>query len=171
MEINITHADKNDAPIIAELGKQTFMETFSDTNSAEDMEKYLSENFNIPHIESEISTKDSSFFIAYCDGAPAAYMKLNVRDAQTEKQSSDSLEIQRIYVLKAYKGKHIGSALMRRAEEEAQTQGLGRLWLGVWEHNEDAKKFYAHLGFSQFSAHTFVLGTDAQTDFLLQKYL
>ncbi len=169
MEIKIKRAEKNDAQTIADLGKQTFFETFADTNSAEDMEKYLSENFNIPQVESEISAKNSVFFIAFCGDFPAAYAKLNVHDAQTERQGEDSLEIQRLYVLKAHKGKHLGSALIQEAEEEARKQGLSRLWLGVWEHNENAKKFYAHLGFSKFGAHTFVLGTDAQTDFLLQK--
>ena len=170
-QIEVRRATAADAKIVAELGQRTFEETFSDTNTAEDMEKYLRENFSEEQIKSEMENANSIFFVASIAGKAAAYMKLNTKNAQTEPRGDNALEIQRLYVLAAFKGKHIGRALMTVAEEEARWQGLSELWLGVWEHNTAAKAFYSKLGYSRFGEHTFTLGTDRQTDFLLKKQI
>lgn len=170
-EIKIRRATLSDVPLIAELSKKTFAQTFSKYNTQEDMEKFFAENYSVEKLSDEMKNKDSSFFIAYSDDNAAAYMKINVHDAQTEEQGDDCLEVQRLYVLEAFKGQKIGGALMKIAEDEARAQKLSSLWLGVWEHNEKAKEFYAHCGFERFSEHVFVLGNDRQTDFLLRKSL
>lgn len=43
-----------------------------------------------------------------------------------------------------------------------------RLWLGVWERNERAIKFYEKKGFNSFADHIFTLGNDAQRDVLME---
>ena len=48
---------------------------------------------------------------------------------------------------------------------------IQRIWLGVWEKNFPAQKFYTDKGFRKFSEHAFVLGDDVQTDFLMKKEL
>ena len=58
---------------------------------------------------------------------------------------------------------------MQIAENFASEKKLSTIWLGVWEHNEPAKKFYKSKGYEKFSHHTFVIGDDMQTDFLLKK--
>ena len=169
--IDIVRACEKDVATLCSLGSETFSETFAGENSEEDMRKYNEEHFSEKAVLEEISAENSVFFIAYAGKVPAAYMKVNFLSAQTEEQGSDSLEIQRIYVLSAFKGRRIGSALLRTAEEFAVELGLKKIWLGVWERNEKAKAFYAHHGFERFGEHVFVLGDDRQTDFLLRKFL
>ena len=41
------------------------------------------------------------------------------------------------------------------------------MWLGVWERNFRAQKFYRKYGFVDIGAHTFTLGRDHQTDLLM----
>jgi ribosomal protein S18 acetylase RimI-like enzyme len=43
------------------------------------------------------------------------------------------------------------------------------VWLGVWENNERAIAFYKRWGFERFNEHIFMLGNDAQTDWLMKK--
>ncbi|HSU51405.1 MAG TPA: GNAT family N-acetyltransferase, partial [Segetibacter sp.] len=43
------------------------------------------------------------------------------------------------------------------------------IFLGVWEHNKKAISFYEKLGFKKFGEHLFMLGKDAQTDWLMKK--
>ncbi len=45
------------------------------------------------------------------------------------------------------------------------------MWLGVWEYNPRAQRFYERNGFRQVGKHTFQLGSDPQTDLLMQKEL
>lgn len=98
-------------------------------------------------------------------------MKMNFGAAQTERVSENAAEVQRLYVAAACKGRGIGTRLLSLAESCAKEAGASVLWLGVWENNFAARKFYEKLGFSRVGAHTFVLGGDAQTDFIMQKNL
>lgn len=68
-------------------------------------------------------------------------------------------------------GKLIGTVLMNLAEKKARELGVSFIWLGVWEKNFPAQKFYTDKGFRRFSEHAFVLGDDIQTDFLMKKEL
>lgn len=48
---------------------------------------------------------------------------------------------------------------------------LGRrtTWLGVWERNDRAIRFYARHGYERCGEHVFQLGDDAQTDYIMQR--
>ena len=97
--ILIKKVGEEDLSIIKEISINTFIETFSKDNTPEDTEKYIQMNFTDEKMLSEIRTLGSQFYIAFLDNKPVAYLKLNIGEAQTEKQGNDSIEIQRIYVL------------------------------------------------------------------------
>ena len=158
----------SDARLLAELGAQTFWETFSHCNAESDMRDYLDSAFTTEHLTQELDTQNSTFYIAEIDGSPAAYMKINTADAQTEKNREGWVEIQRLYVLAKYKGMHIGSALMTHALEYAAAINAEGVWLGVWEFNENAKAFYTKFGFTYNGSHEFMLGQDRQCDLIME---
>lgn len=162
-ECNLKHIEQ-----IKYICEKTFCETFMDDNSQEDMENYLKENFSYEQLENEVSNQDSKFFIVRHHEEVVAYMKINFDKAQTEEGHSNTLEVQRIYVLKEYKGKRIGKLLMQKAIKIAKDNGLNYIWLGVWEHNLSAIKFYEKQGFKKFSTHIFKLGDDEQIDYLMK---
>ncbi|MBC2396257.1 GNAT family N-acetyltransferase [Clostridium tetanomorphum] len=119
-----------------------------------------------------VSIKGSSrFYIVENNEKVLAYMKLNFDKAQTETGHDNTLEIQRIYVLQEYKSKHIGKMLMQKAIEIGKNSNLNYIWLGVWEHNINAIKFYEKQGFEKFDTHIFKLGEDEQTDNLMKLIL
>ena len=95
-------------------------------------------------------------------------MKINFNKAQTEKNHDNTLEIQRIYVLQKYKGKKIGKMLIEEAKKIAMENSLRYIWLGVWEKNYSAIKFYEKQGFKNFDTHIFKLGNDEQIDNLMK---
>ena len=169
--VTIKQVTEADLSIIKDISIKTFCETFEKDNTPEDTQKYIETNFTDEKMLSEIKTEGSKFFLAYLDDKVVAYLKINTGEAQTEKQGNNSMEIQRIYVLSEFKGKRIGSLLMKKAEEEANKMNIKRLWLGVWEHNEQALNFYNKKGYKRFSEHVFMFGNDPQTDYLLEKLL
>lgn len=151
--------------------RETFTDTFASEQSAEDLNAFLDKNYNQPVLKRELANQDSETFFYKVDGQPAAYLKVNWNAAQTEKQFENALEIQRIYVRQQFQKLHIGGILMRHALEIAQQQNRDQIWLGVYEHNLNAQGFYQHYGFKRVGQHTFMVGTDRQTDFLLAKKL
>jgi hypothetical protein len=89
------------------LYKQTFIETFAEVNTPENMENYIRENFNSQQIALEVNNPESAFYLAILDDETIAYLKLNFGNAQTEIRSDEAMEIHRIYVLKEFHGKKI----------------------------------------------------------------
>ena len=60
---------------------------------------------------------------------------------------------------------------MKKALSIAKDLDKSQVWLGVWEQNINAQGFYQHYGFRQVSQHTFSVGNDDQTDYILVKDL
>lgn len=163
--------DLSQLEILQQLARATFKETFASGNTEEDMKKHLDTAYSEDKLRPQLESSDSVTYIAYCDGVPTGYVQLNKGKMQTEKGYDGSLEIQRIYVLSSAKGQGIGSRFTKIAEEKAREWNLSYIWLGVWEYNAPAIKFYKSKGFKPFSAHTFIVGNDKQTDILMKKYL
>jgi len=68
-------------------------------------------------------------------------------------------------------GKGLGKQLLFLTLAQAIDLGHKSMWLGVWEENEAAIRFYQKWGFEQKSAHNFMLGSDLQNDWLMTRSL
>lgn len=150
------------------IGLTTFQETFQHSNTASDFQEYVDKSFSEHQILSELKNPNSTFFFAVIQDEIVGYLKLNVRDAQTEQIGPDAIEIERIYVLQEYQGQRIGVALMEKALSEGRRLNMKYIWLGVWEYNTKAIEFYKRKGFIAFDTHIFILGSDHQTDILMR---
>lgn len=150
---------------------QTFSETFSSCNSEENMSSYLGSAFSAEKLSKELSDPGSAFYFAESQGREMAYLKVNIGGAQTEMNEQNALEIERLYVLKEHIGKGIGQLLCDKALDLALEGRKDYVWLGVWEHNERALRFYRRNGFVIFDQHSFILGDDHQTDLMMKRDL
>lgn len=156
---------------LQEIGRQTFAETFSDSNSEENMKKYLAEGFSSEKLTVELNDPNSTFYFAKINNEVIGYLKLNSGTSQTELKDNKALEIERIYVLSAFQGKKIGQLLYEKAIEIATQKGVEYVWLGVWEQNSKALHFYKKNGFVEFDKHLFKLGDEVQTDIMMKLIL
>ncbi len=150
------------------IGRQTFAETFAESNSAEDMAKYLEEAYAHEKLSSELNDPNSEFYLATLKHEVIGYLKLNFGDAQTELKDNNAVEIERIYIAKAFHGQKFGQLLYDKAIEVAKEKKVDYIWLGVWEENHRAIQFYTKNGFVAFDKHVFLLGNDAQTDIMMK---
>lgn len=168
MEIQIRPIEQHEYKELADLGRSTFMQSFGNQNDLADMETYLSASFDPLQMASELKNPDSMFYFAEENQRIVGYMKVNLKGAQTES-FPNSLEIERIYVQASHQGQNIGQILMNKATDIAISNHLAVIWLGVWDQNKDAIRFYKRNGFEIFDTHEFMLGTDQQTDVLMRK--
>ena len=60
---------------------------------------------------------------------------------------------------------------MQCAIAEAAGRGKDAVWLGVWDRNERAIRFYESWGFHRSGTQPFLLGTDLQTDLVMVRRL
>lgn len=167
-KLKIRKATSADTEMLLAIGKQTFFEKFTENNSEENMLKYALEAYTFEKIASEVNNPNSQFYLATLNSQTVGYLKINFGIAQTELQDSQALELERIYVLKEFQGKKIGQQLFDKTLEIAKQAKLNYVWLGVWEENSTAIKFYEKNRLKAFSKHVFMLGNDAQTDIMMK---
>lgn len=166
--IEIRKATLSDLETIQKISIQTFKETFAAVNTPENIANYIKESFNSEQLTTELNNANSQFYVAYSNAEVVGYLKINFDDAQTETINGNALEVQRIYVVQTFHGKNIGQLLLDEVKKIAQRTGVDYIWLGVWEENHRALRFYTKNGFVVFDKHVFTLGNDQQTDLLMQ---
>ena len=166
--IEIKPAGRPEADLIADIARKTFMETYGEMNTPENMEVYLNSQFSDEKLLEELQHPRTRFFLAYLNGIPAAFTK--VRDDRKAKKLEEikAIEIQRIYVLQEYQGFSLGKAMLDMIKDLARKDGYQTIWLQVWQKNNKAIRFYQKAGFTVFETASFLLGSSSQQDFLMR---
>lgn len=173
-EIKIRFAAPADAASLAEVGATSFFDAFAgdERNHPEDMRAYMNENFTPGALADDLAKPDVIYLVAEIDSRVAGYAKLQTGSIETcVGAAQNPIELCRLYALDEFIGKGVGRALMTSALRLAQEKVCDVFWLGVWEFNFRAQKFYAKFGFEKCGEHIFKLGDDPQIDWVLRKRL
>ena len=168
-DIRVRRATVDDAYMLAQLGAQTFKETFAADNTAEDMAEYLASNFNLTQQTAELADDATTYLIAEVDSVTAGYAKLHAGEPAESIEGTEPIELVRLYVSREWLGRGVGEVLMRACLDEARGAGYRTMWLGVWERNTRAQAFYRKWNFRAVGEHVFQLGADAQTDIVMER--
>ncbi|MFD2211692.1 GNAT family N-acetyltransferase [Virgibacillus halophilus] len=171
MTIHIKKCTLRDLHKLQEISYNTFHDTFKHQNAPENMDAYLEKAFNLKQLEKELSNTASQFFFVCFNHELAGYLKVNMDDAQSEEMGEGSLEIERIYIQHPFQKNGLGKYLLNSAIEIAMEHHKKKIWLGVWEKNENAIAFYKKNAFIQTGAHSFYMGDEEQIDLIMVKTL
>ncbi len=169
--LGIEKVDETELELLQLISRETFYDSFASMNTPENMAQYLEEGFSVEKLTRELNDPNSAFYFAHLEDEVVGYLKLNFGGAQTELQDPNAVEIERIYVRRAFQGRSVGQALYDHALALARSRQARFVWLGVWEKNDRAIRFYERNGFVPFGTHVFMLGDDAQTDMLMKRSL
>lgn len=169
----IRKAGPEDAELLAELAHVTFRDTFADhpKNAPDDLADYMRRAFSREQISFELSDERNIFLLAEIDDEPAGYARIIIDHIEPGITAERPVELNRLYSHQEFLGRGVGQALMNACLEQAKEKDRDVMWLGVWEYNPRALRFYEKNGFRVVGEHVFQLGADAQTDLLMQKDL
>lgn len=156
----IRRATSDDAAALAELAARTFRDTFAEYNKAEDMDSYMSEAYGEARQRAEILDPARITLVDDSRSSLIAYAQLRL--------ALPDIEIGRFYVDRPWHGRGVAQSLMNAIIELARELGATRIWLGVWEHNRRAIAFYEKFGFRDCGSQPFLLGSDLQTDRVME---
>ena len=160
-------ARPDDAALLTELGTSTFTETFESANTPDDFKAYMAAAFGEEIQRAELEDPNTTVFFAESDGDAVGYVMLREGRVPSCVAADDALEIARLYARRRVLGRGVGAALMQRALAEAAGRGRDAVWLGVWDRNERAIRFYESWGFHRSGSQPFLLGSDLQTDLVM----
>jgi len=167
--IELREATFDDTPQVRELAIRVYDDTFAADNTVENMQAFFDEAYNLEKLQKEFYEPTSRLYLACAGDTIVAFMRLRETDEVKHLLGDNTLELHRLYIDKAYQGQQVGRMLMEKALDYARERSVEWIWLGVWERNFRAQKFYARWGFERFSEHVFQMGDDPQVDWLLKR--
>lgn len=170
MERDLTFRDAQmkDAEGLAEIGRETFAETFGDLYPPGDLRQFLDETYSVAKMQADLGDPDVEVRIAYSGRKMAAYCKIGPCKLPIDTGSEPSLELHRVYVYEARQGVGVGRILLAWAIERARQRGAKNLFLGVWESNERAIALYESRGFEKVGAYKFKVGDTMDDEFIMR---
>ncbi len=169
--VRIRRATAADEALLADLGTETFHDTFAAENTPEDMAQYLERAFGAGRQAEELADPAAAFLIAQVDDAPVGYARIRWGTTRAVVPGTRLLEIVRLYVRRPWIGRGVGAAMMSACVAEARLSNCDVVWLAVWERNLRALAFYEKWGFTIVGQQVFQLGADLQRDLVMMRRL
>lgn len=159
--------------ILVQLEQQTFTETFDGVYTPEDLRAFLLDKKSKEVLAAEMNAPGALFFLVWYEQQPAGFLKLNLHKQPDNNGPLPApvIEVEKIYVLQQFQGMRLGKLLIEHSFQVARDNKAKTIWLGVWEHNHKAIRFYQQQGFEKFGEHIFQIGNQADTDWLMKKQL
>lgn len=162
--LRFRRATAGDAGALSTFARRVFDETFGPDNDPDDMAMYGDRAFTGAAQAAELADPARVCLVGEQDGEIAGYVLLHVGAEHPAVSGPRPVEIERFYVDGRWHGTGVAGALMDLVFDSARSLGCETIWLGVWERNPRAIRFYARRGFVDVGSHGFQLGTDLQTD-------
>lgn len=156
-----------EAEPLAILARQIFLDTFLPVNNPVDVIDYADRFLNAQTFHKELGNPLYFTYGVFLESQLIGYIQMLINRQET--YDGIELELKRFYLLKDHHGKGYADQMMAVCEAQARELNYKSFWLGVWEKNFKAQKFYQKKGFKKIASHPFVMGQETQTDFIFAK--
>jgi ribosomal protein S18 acetylase RimI-like enzyme len=112
---------------------------------------YLDLVFGREVLAVELGNSSIQYYVAFVDDKPAAFMKLNLNSNLPGLAPEMGIELEKLYVLPAFKGVGIGRLFLAQAIRVVKEQEKEVFWLAVLDKNDQGIAFYEKAGFRKHS--------------------
>lgn len=168
--IHIRKAIQEDRDTIVELGRKTFVETYSEVSGNGALELYVEQKFSPEKIDEELNNPYACFYISFIQDTPVAFTKLRSDRQPKGLVDKKTIEIERIYVLKEYQGFKVGKEMIEKCKAVAMEDNYDIIWLQVWQYNHKAIQFYQKAGFVIYETAVFNYTMEMKQDDFLMRF-
>ena len=166
IKYTILKAELKQVDTISRISSRSFSDAFGKDNTKEDLDDYLMKSFSVDAIQKDFDA-GNIFYLAYEDNEPVGYIKLNFDKIVEEVKGLKCFQLERIYVLKNYYGLGLGAQLLQETINYAVKHNYGHVWLGVWQKNDRAIKFYKKYNFETVGTKLFKIGNKVTEDYIM----
>jgi diamine N-acetyltransferase len=163
----IRKAAADDTALLAELSALTFKSAYRSQLTDKELDYYVASTFSLDMIQGELNDPACKFLLAYEGDSAVGYAMLRTGDPPDSVTESKPVELARIYLTEDVIGKGYGTTLMEACLQAAKEDGHETIWLGVWEKNERAIRFYEKWDFKMVGSIEFEFGDEVQTDLVM----
>ena len=160
----------DEAAALAELGRNSFVETFGHLYRPEDLAMFLRDIYATDVVAAQLDSPRYLFCVADDDGVLVGYCKLGL-DVSLDYDPGDKtvIELKQLYLMATHQGVGVAQALMDWTIAEADARGADEIILSVWAENARAQRFYHRYGFEWIADTYFMVGTHRDDEFLYRR--
>ena len=169
MDVAWRDAGPEDAALLGEIGRRTFIETFGHLYTPENLAAFL-ENHSEENWRGELTDPAYAVRLGFVEGVNAAYAKLGPPKLPFEAKGP-AIELKQFYVLKPWHGAGLAAGLMDWVLAEAKRRAAEAIHLSVFSDNHRAQRFYARYGFEEVGRYAFMVGDHADEDLIMRLVL
>lgn len=153
--IRIVRAHKEQAELIAEIGRLSFLESHGNSASVEDVDHFILKTYTKEKISNEFENKNVQYHLLYFEGTVVGFSKITLNSSNKDIPNLNITKLDRLYLLKEFYGKNLGSKLIDFNIELSKKHNQNGIWLAVWVKNQRAIKFYSKIGFKIVGKYNF----------------
>lgn len=153
--ITIQRATLAEAPVIADIGVATFLESHGHSAPAADIDAYVSSKYHLKAVQEELSNSENIFHIIYYKTQPVGFSKIILNTSNPLIKQINVTKLERLYVLKEFYELKLGLALLQHIITISQQAGQSGIWLYVWIENARGVAFYKKNGFKIIGHYNF----------------
>ena len=154
----LRYASIDDAPTLAAFAAEAFRETYRDLDDANDIADYVGEHFSEPAVLTVLRDPACFTLLGEVGSRLAGYAVLRSARPPPCVVGPSPIELARFYLGREFTGKGYGAQLMLAVHEEASRMAAKTLWLGVYDRNVRAVRFYERFGFRKTGGQAFPFG-------------
>ena len=161
---------RDEAAVLAALGRKTFVETFGHLYAPEDLSYFLRTSYDERAVAAQLSSDRFVMRVAEDAGELIGFCKLGLdMTLDYDSGSKSAIELKQLYVFAAYHGSGVGLPLRDWAIAEAAARHADELVLSVWSQNAKGHRFYQRNGFRWVGDTYFMVGNHRDDEYLYMR--
>jgi len=165
----IRRAGPQDAEVLAAVGAACFSEAFGEMYPPADLAAFLAEDYGVARARRDLADPRMAAWLVEAGGVAVGHALAGPCDLPHGEVTAGCGEVNRLYLLKAWRGGGTGSRLLEAVLAWLEREGPRRLWIGVWSRNFGAQRLYGRLGFEKVGEYEFKVGATRDREFILRR--
>ncbi|XLS28076.1 GNAT family N-acetyltransferase [Flavobacteriaceae bacterium M23B6Z8] len=138
-----------DIPLMSQVGSKAYVEHYAHIWQ-DGPEFYLNKSFSKTVFRKEVPNATIEYYLIYFEDQPIGLLKLNLFKGLDGQPNPKMIELEKIYIIKAYSSKNVGSTTISFLKHLATYKQISYIWLSVMTTSK-AMDFYVKHGFEAVS--------------------
>lgn len=170
----LRRAGAEDAAALADLKRETFLESFVDGGfripyPAADLAHFLESSYSPHAVSRELADVNRASWVVEDDGRMLGYAHVGPGKLPHADLTPGEGELYQLYVRGSAQGLGLGRLLLDAALAHLEATRPGPLWIGVWSGNVSAQRIYAGRGFAKVGEYRFPVGAWEDEEFIFRR--
>lgn len=157
-----------DAPALAALARDTFVETFGHLYTPDNLDQFLATACTTEAMQEDIGDPERVIRVIEEDGELVAFCKIGLFSGlDFDHGPGRWMELKQLYLRSGQQGTGVANVLMDWVKSEATIRKYDSIILGVWNQNFRAHRFYERHGFRKIGETYFMVGNHRDDEFVM----